>query len=189
MMGYSYSQPDGPEMCFNGGKSWQLGWYSSHHHTFNFSDGSWSGKLIGNIDMNSAINEKIILKLNTGTATDYYVSFNRKAGHNSGTIEGGNQVTIQRMGGEGNEYAPSWLESKLNAGGSHTIPNFEGSVPLTLTVGEINMSANPPYAQVTVLTTCTNDSECDDEIACNGVETCVSGTCVSGTPGESVALP
>jgi serine protease len=35
---------------------------------------------------------------------------------------------------------------------------------------------------------CTSDEECDDELYCNGVETCVSGICKSGTPVDCSAL-
>ena len=31
LMGYSYSYDDYPYMCFNGAKSWELGWYSDGH--------------------------------------------------------------------------------------------------------------------------------------------------------------
>jgi hypothetical protein len=32
--------------------------------------------------------------------------------------------------------------------------------------------------------TCTDDAECDDLLNCNGVETCVAGTCVDGAPPD-----
>ena len=182
MMGFSYSQDDGPKMCFNGAKSWQLGWYQDKHQVFNLSDSSWSGRLVGHVDKGSAAaDDTIILKLNTGTATDYYVSFNSPTAHNSGTVEAGNQVTVQTMGGEGTSYAESELVAKLSAGGEYVISNFDGSgVPLTLKVNEINTGASPPYAYVSVATTCTTDDDCNDGYPCNGVETCVSGSCVSG---------
>ena len=190
MMGYSYSEYNGPLMCFNGAKSWQLGWYKDKHVVFNVVDGSWSGKLVGHVHKKSAIDEKVILKLNTQSDTDYYVSFNCNADHNSGTVEGGNQVTIQRMGGEGNEYAASELVAKLNAGGEYVINNFDNSgLPLTLRVNNINTAGSlqyPPYADISVGLKCGANADCDDGLACNGVETCSAGFCAPGKAGESV---
>mmetsp|Transcript_32405 Transcript_32405/g.68153 ORF Transcript_32405/g.68153 Transcript_32405/m.68153 type:complete len:140 (+) Transcript_32405:1330-1749(+) len=75
MMGILYSEDDGPMMCFNAAKSWQFGWYSSRQQIFNAGDGIWSGRLIGQVDMKNAnanTDDKVLIKLNTGTSTDYY---------------------------------------------------------------------------------------------------------------------
>ena len=76
-------------MCFNAAKSWQLGWYASMNSVFNAADRAWSGRLIGQVDMenpNTNPDSKVLVKLNTASDTDYYVMFNRKAGVNSGTF-------------------------------------------------------------------------------------------------------
>ena len=188
MMGYSYSQVNGPKMCFNGPKSWQLGWYASSQHVFNQADGGWSGRLIGQVDYDnpSLPTDVVLLKLNTGISTDYYVWFNRKTGTgtNSGTKEGGNQVMISRAGGEGQSYAESELLAKMSAGGSYTLENFDGSgLDLALTVNSIDATADPGYADVTIFAGCTSDLDCDDGNACNGAETCASnGQCDPGAP-------
>ena len=94
-------------MCFNSGKSWQLGWFGSKEATFNVADGSWAGRLIGQVDYqnpNAEADDRVLLKLNTGSSTNDYVSFNRAIGVNSGTVEGGNQVSFHRAGGEGTGY-------------------------------------------------------------------------------------
>ena len=184
MMGFSYSQDNGPIMCFNGPKSWQLGWYASRQYVFDQTDGSWSGRLIGQVDLDNPdalSTDVVLLKLNTGTSTDYYVWFNRRTGTNSGTKEGGDQVMIARAGAEGESYAESELLAKRSGGGSYTIGNFDGSgLDLTLTVNSINTGANPGYAEVTVFAGCTLDSECDDGNSCNGSETCIGGQCSPG---------
>jgi hypothetical protein len=188
MMGYSYSNDDGPIMCFNAPKSWQLGWFQDKHHVFNQADGSWSGRLIGQVDWanaNAQPNDTVILKLNVASDTDHYVMFNRKAGHNSGTVEGGNQVMIQSAPAEGSGAAQSELHAKLNAGGTYTITNYDGSgLDLTLTVNSIDLTANPPFAEVSVFAGCNSDTDCNDLDACNGVETCntSTGQCIPGTP-------
>ena len=188
MMGFSYSQDDGPVMCFNAPKSWQLGWYQSRHHVFNQVDGTWNGRLIGQVDLgnsNTQSSDKVILKLNVASDTDHCVIFNRKSGHNSGTLDGGDKVMIQSAGAEGNYAAQSELHAKLSAGGSYTIPNYDSSgIDLVLTVNSIDFAANPPYADISIFAGCSTDPECDDEFACNGVETCNTSTaqCISGEP-------
>jgi hypothetical protein len=76
MMGYSYGQDNGPMMCFNGAKSWQLGWYAARHAVFTQPDSIWTGRLIGQVDLENPIanpTDTVLLKLNTGTSTDYFV--------------------------------------------------------------------------------------------------------------------
>ena len=155
---------------------------------FNQADGTWNGRLIGQVDLgnsNAESSDKVILKLNVASDTDHYVIFNRKSGHNAGTLEGGNRVMIQSAGAEGNNAAPSELHAKLGAGGSYNIPNYDSSgMDLTLTVKSINLSANPPYADIFIFAGCSTSSQCDDEFTCNGVETCNTSTaqCISGEP-------
>jgi hypothetical protein len=53
-------------VCFNGPKSWRLGWFEEQHrHTFGADNNKWEGKLIGQVDYpNSDGTEfKVILKL------------------------------------------------------------------------------------------------------------------------------
>lgn len=50
MMGYSYASDDGPIMCFNPGKSWNLGWYTDRHATADPLSQTWTGTLVGVAD-------------------------------------------------------------------------------------------------------------------------------------------
>ena len=54
MMGYSYSGDDGPLMCFNPGKSWNLGWYTDRHATADPLSQTWTGTLVGVAEYASA---------------------------------------------------------------------------------------------------------------------------------------
>ena len=150
MMGYSYGSNNTPRMCFNGAKSWQLGWYSTRHDVFT-APGTMNYRLVGQADfLATTASDTVILKINSGTATDYYVSFNRQTGNNSQTQEAANQVTIQR-GGEGNGYAESELVKKLINGGTYVISNFDGTgVDLTVTVTALDLIASPAYANIQV---------------------------------------
>jgi hypothetical protein len=126
-MGYSYSSTNGPKMCFNAAQSWQLRWYSEKAVTLDkHNRGSYVGHL-GSIADYSKSNNIVLVKLNTGKSTDYYVNFNRKSGINSGTVEGGNKVTVVKGRGEGNGYAESELVAKLSKGKTYTIKNFDGT--------------------------------------------------------------
>jgi len=86
-------------MCFNNAKMWQLGWYSDRQ--FEFSGTSTTVELVGISQYTSAgSGQQIVVRIPGGLASvlsgsDFYIGFNRKTGMNSGTVEGGNQVTIQ----------------------------------------------------------------------------------------------
>ena len=181
MMGFSYSSDNGPLMCFNSAKSWQLNWYASRMESIPFSTGVKSRRLIGLADFgntNAQADDKVVIKLNTASSTDFYMSFNRQTGINSGTREAGNQVLIQRAAGEGTSYyAESELLAKMVTGNTFTLGNFDGSgYDLQVTVDNINTAVSPGYADVTISAGCSSNAECDDGLACNGLELCDFGT-------------
>ena len=151
-MGYSYSQDEGPRMCFNNAKIWQLGWYSDRRAIVTplTLTAEWSGQLVGFSEYgSSAITQTVVLKVE-GDEEDYYVGFNRKSGINSGTVEGGNQVTIQKRQ-LGTGYAESILVAKLSGGGSYVISNFGGSSEtVTIEVVSIDLASTPSVATVKV---------------------------------------
>mmetsp|Transcript_69179 Transcript_69179/g.102873 ORF Transcript_69179/g.102873 Transcript_69179/m.102873 type:complete len:606 (+) Transcript_69179:219-2036(+) len=160
VMGYSYRQDDGPQMCFNAAKSWQLGWYEGTNQLITISTGgvrSYVGQLSGIVNYDHVNNPNrnsnpILIKLNQNQKTnpdDYYITFNSKRSFNSETVEGGNQVTIVRASGEGMHYAESDLISKLSAHRSYTITNFDGTTDsATITVNEISVSHS--FAEVSI---------------------------------------
>ena len=120
-MGGGFSD-NGPLLCFNAAKSWQMGWYNSRNHIYNWADGVWSGRLIGQVDY--AGNDKtsnVILKLNTPGSDDYYVMFNRVK---TGTIESKDLVMITMAGGEGIDPSQSNVVARLGSGESTILPNF-----------------------------------------------------------------
>mmetsp|Transcript_27773 Transcript_27773/g.60900 ORF Transcript_27773/g.60900 Transcript_27773/m.60900 type:complete len:132 (+) Transcript_27773:262-657(+) len=129
-MGFSYGYSDYPVMCFNAAKSWQLGWYSDKTVTVAPApaDNGWSGRVYGISDYGSSAATTVLVKIDTTSDTDYYISFNRAAGVNIDTVEAENQVVIQTTAGEGdlnNGYEESELEAKLSESGTFqpsTIP-------------------------------------------------------------------
>jgi len=149
MMGYSYSQDEGPRMCFNAAKNRQLGWYDSRTVQINIASEIWEGKITGiaNYKDDEITDEKVSVWFNLA-GKDYYVSFNSKVGGgdddmNSGTVEGGNQVLVHQRS-QGTGYSVSKLLAKLSANGEYTIQNYK------VKVGIIDTSANPPHAFVTI---------------------------------------
>ena len=149
MMGYSYSQDDGPLMCFNPAKSWQTQWYASKSTVVDPSAGNcFEGKVYGIADYSNAASSVVLVKIDDASATDYFVTFNRQSGINSGTQEGGNQVTVVQAGGEGTSYAESSLLAKLGAGGSWS-GTIDGKT-MKVTVLSITTSASPAYATVRI---------------------------------------
>merc|ERR1711983_106752 len=144
MMGYSYSQDDTPEMCFNAPKNWQLGWYPDGALQIASGD-SFTGRLIGLADystLDASSGDVVMVKIK-GYDVDYYISFNRKTGINKGTYEGGNQVLVHSRAGDG--YTVSYLLAKLSAQKSYPI---EGET--TITVNSISLT-NPGYAEVSIV--------------------------------------
>ncbi|KAL3786417.1 hypothetical protein ACHAW5_002248 [Stephanodiscus triporus] len=131
IMGGGFSE-DGPLLCYNSAKSWQMGWYASRNHEYNVADGIWNGRLIGQVDYANGndITSKVVLKLNTPSSTDYYVMFNRVM---SGTTESMNQVMITRTD-ENDYWENSNLIAKLGSGESVSLPHFYLWESLELTV-------------------------------------------------------
>ena len=114
-------------MCFNAPKTWQLGWFSNHHVSLDYSASpNWVGDLIGQADYASSSSKMMIIRITGMGASDYYVSFNRRSNHNSGTQEGANQVLVHKRD-PGTGYKVSTLLAKLNAGGTYTITDNNGS--------------------------------------------------------------
>lgn len=144
MMGSSFSESDSPVMCFNAPKNWQLGWYNDREKTLSIS-------YAGNIDIygiaeyaNTNNGEVVIVKILFPDANeDWYVSFNHRAGINSGTQEGPNQVLIHKRS-QGTDTSISTLMAKLFDGRTYW------DSPLPITVAAFNFpTSSPAYATVT----------------------------------------
>lgn len=153
MMGYSYDD-DTTNMCFNGPKTYQLGWFSNYHVDISGSNTfSQQVDLVGFVERDSIQNqeEKMIIRITpTIGGDDYYIHFNRDSGFNDGTKEGQNQVLVAKRG-SGLDYKQSWLMAKLNANGQYVVSGFNGNgFDLIITVGTIDLNISPSKAAVTV---------------------------------------
>jgi outer membrane biosynthesis protein TonB len=129
-MGFSYNEDEGPIMCFNGPKNWQLGWYADRHVTLNSGD-SWFGNIYGLSNYTATSNDDAIVIKIAASPDDIYVSYNRATGINAGTVEGINQVLVHtKVAGE-SSYGESKLVAKLSQGGSASINGNEISFTAT----------------------------------------------------------
>ncbi len=122
-------------MCFNGAKNWQLGWYA--HKSMEISS-PFDGKIYGIADYSSDEASNVLILIR-GAQKDWYVSFNRNIGINSGAKEYGNQVLVHSRP-KGFGYGESTLEAKLSAG-----QLFQGA-PLDIAVTSIDTSSDPGFA-------------------------------------------
>lgn len=151
-MGYSYSQDDGPVMCFKAPKNVKVGWYNDRVVTLTSSTNyAWSGRVYGIANYATTTSaDEMILRLDdpSDNTKDIYVSFNAKNGYNSGTAEAGNRVLIHTKAGETGAYAQSWLQAKLSGGGVYNAAMSDQTVEIR--VLSIDTAASPPYAVVQV---------------------------------------
>ena len=93
-----------------------------------------------------------------------------------GTIQGGHAVLLIGWDDTKGAYLckNSWGDDGPNNDGTFWIAYSEHTKDLNF--GMYNFSVTP--------LTCSDSSECDDEIYCNGAETCVGGICQAGTPPD-----
>ncbi|KAI2496202.1 Gametolysin peptidase M11 [Fragilaria crotonensis] len=151
LMGYSYNSDDTPSMCFNGAKTWQLGWHSNFHLDLPVGNAfNWTGNLVGFAERSSAsLSDRMIIRIRA-SSKDFYIHFNRKIGMNSGTLEGGNQVHVStRVPGTG--LAVSYLLAKISSGGTYTLPILNSSgKALTVVVSSISLGTIPARATVSI---------------------------------------
>ena len=116
LMGASPEITNGPRKCFNGPKSWQLGWYHAIKLSIDVE------KISGNYYQLYGISDydKEILQLsftaikltNTADSLDYYLTFNSKRGITIDTEDGENSVLVSRRTA-GSLYGDSFILARL----------------------------------------------------------------------------
>lgn len=98
VMGYGYTMYDAPKMCFNGAKSWQLGWYRDKAIELqNIATQSIYLSFFGDYDGVPYNSESDVVLIKIG---NYHLIYNLKKGINSETQEFENKVAITFMRSE-----------------------------------------------------------------------------------------
>ena len=140
-------------MCFNAAKSWQLGWYDDSKIVINPREGSWRGTVIGIADYgNNPQNYPVVVKVETQTGTDQFITFNRAVGINRHNKEADDEVTIVETGNNGDWYSQSYLKATLRSGEVHTFSSWDGTLDLTVAAQVINTNtgSSAGYAEISV---------------------------------------
>jgi len=187
-MGYSSAYDDGPLMCFNAPKNWQLGWYSDAQEIVTV-DG-WSGNLYGIADYggteigSAGVIAQIPASIDGGT-DDWYVSFNRKAGINAGTSEGGDQVLVHKTPAGSEEAEESTLMAKLSAGETYS----GAPLPIQVSAIDIFSQQRPGFATVIIGTPLVTTAPVTNAPITPSPTHSPSTSLVEPTPSPSSATP
>lgn len=158
LMGNPLYSDDVGKMCWNAAKTWQIrssngvGWYDDSKILIDPRSGPWSGRLVGIADYdNNPANNPVVVKVETGTATDQFIAFNRAIGVNSQNDQADDQVTVVETGNNGEGYSQSWLKATLAQGQVYTYSNWAGTGQnLVITAITINIGTSPGYADISV---------------------------------------
>jgi len=168
LMGYSYDSDDGPKMCFNAAKNFQLGWYERQKQSFyplqnkdttqkfvlnGINDYKTTGSTDGKLVTLRIVEYGDEYDTSLGDyGNDYYVGYNRKTGPNSGTLEAGNKVVIFRKdkGGPDN-YGESNRIADLSPGDTYQITDFAGK-PVDVTIRYKSLTGNGQDANIEIIT-------------------------------------
>ena len=126
---------DGPEICWNGPKSWESEWYADDSITIDARNGAiFDGRLVGVADWASSSytgDHKVVIEVPSGSGQNLYLIYNRKKGPNVGVTFAADEVTLTY----GAPRQVSWHEAALDVGESHSIANFDnGSDALVIKV-------------------------------------------------------
>ncbi len=123
----------GNKMCFNGAKSWQIGWYNDRKVMLNpktamANNPNWSAMvtLVGVADYKNVASIPVVLKLETDTMNDYFIAFNRAVGINADNVEADDEVTVVLTGNDGEKQSQSYLKATLLVGEQFAIGKFGG---------------------------------------------------------------
>ena len=170
LMGSSPAKLDGPRICFNGAKSWQLNWYQEKHltlHAEDIADESHNLASITDYDM-SPENEYLIIKV-TGTAVkfDFFVTFNRRKGITIDNTEGDNMIMITKV--PASSYGDSHLVARLGVGGEFVAKVLIDGNYIAINYESLQVEKSPisATARFSRYFKCRSDLDCDDFDPCS----------------------
>lgn len=131
MMGIPSYQDDGTIQCFNGAKSWYLGWYADRHSTASPTNAAWEGLLAGVHDYvigDTTSAHSVVVKIgDPSSSADLYLMYNKKEGVNSQVKEYGNTVTVVRAENDDSRSRQSYIVGHMAEGEEYRGSSFGGS--------------------------------------------------------------
>ncbi|KAL3783672.1 hypothetical protein ACHAW5_007501 [Stephanodiscus triporus] len=123
LLGNPSYEDDGPEICFNGAKSWETGWYATDSvDVVPSSTVPFTADLIGAADWSTGTytpgSHRVVLRITDSTVTQkYHIMYNRAKGPNAGVTFAKDKVTVTL----GAPQQVSWHQAALgpvNAAGN-----------------------------------------------------------------------
>lgn len=144
-------------MCFNGAKSWVLGWYDDRKIVVNPKrNGAWSGRLATFVDYSStAETDHVLINVD-----DVYLQYNRQKGFNRGTKEKADQVTVTQTAGLGKE---SFSLAGLGHSDSYTYKDYDGGKRnLVIQVCAVHTDQVPNYVYLTIFIEDSQEAQCTE---------------------------
>jgi len=177
LMGEIRPGDEEPRMCFNGAKSFQLGWYEDGHKVVKPLKKSYYGEIVGFVDHKERGGKNTIIKIEGhNIGVEYYVHFNRKSGFNADTQEGDSVMITSRPEGSGLEQ--SWLVAKLeNDYDKYLIPSFGGGPDCIIELEHIALTESIPFAKIKIQTKeCKSGRDCNDGNYCT-LDRCIDEHC------------
>jgi hypothetical protein len=169
MMGFSYSNRNGPVFCFNGAKNWEIGWYDNRKLFIDIT-GSFTGSVYQLISINDyqsslASGRYVSLKF-VDSGNSYYLSYSRRVGIQSGLQGTYDQRVIlhrapfKRTNGANNNGLETRILSNMGVGNEYTFSNFN-NLGGDLVVQFQSKSNNDQVANVRIaFSGCSQDSDC-----------------------------
>lgn len=161
LMGLSYAENESPHKCFNGAKSYALGWYKDKSTSVSLSmdHPTWSGYMVGVNDYENATkDEYVVVEVDLGSSNNLYLLFNNKEGINRDVNMFENQVTVTQTKLRSRQNTNSLMEtrpgslhvSSLSNGQQHIEENYcDSGVDLIINVCEIE-AGHPKRAYVVI---------------------------------------
>jgi hypothetical protein len=180
-MGYSGAQDDKPSQCFNGPKSYQLGWYNNRVFEVDPAGGvsSFAGKLVGvaQSDATTADHTVIVHVTTPSQYDDIFVTYNRGVGMNYQTRNAWKDKVLVTLG-SADRGSISWNLEQLDPisqtsnrlGAKY---GFDDSRPLLIVTsgtGTDNTSVGgrqADYAMVYVGFQCSRNNDCTGGDVCD----------------------
>jgi hypothetical protein len=175
MMSYTTGNKD-LRKCFNAAKLSQLGWYPDRTTVVDLEKGEqFVGKVIGVNDYPNSIQSEhtLVLEIKNPVGDSYFLTYNRKKGMNSGTLESIDKIVIVQAA----PSAVSWKIAQLGPGETYKIDNFLNGRDLEISTGTASSDGNVDYIPVNVKQ---QTKFCSSNNDCVANEKCTTGECNFG---------